>query len=235
MNISQPTNNTQQENNIFENTLSLDGKKILEIGCGNANKTRLIATNGVNRKITATEVDVIQHKKNILIDDLPNVSFEMASCESMPFDDNSFDIVFMFKSLHHVPVDLMEDALKEIKRVLKSEAIAYISEPVFAGDYNEILRLFHDEEVVRIAAFNTLKKVVNEKKMLLLDEIFFNTPILFKSFEDFEDKVIKVTHSNHQLSKELYQRVKDQFSLHLKQDGAHFLAPIRVDLLQKQT
>jgi hypothetical protein len=58
--------------------------------------------------------------------------------------------------------------------------------------------------------------------------------MVFESFEQFEQRVINVTHTNHKLSPELHQRVKDQFLLNMKEDGASFLMPIRVDLLQKK-
>ncbi len=76
--------------------MSLDGKKILELGCGKADLTRLIATTGSGREIMATEVDEIQHNHNLLIDDLPTVTFVKAGSEEIPSDDESFDVVFMF-------------------------------------------------------------------------------------------------------------------------------------------
>ena len=234
MNLSQPTNKTCNESEVFEQRLSLDGKEILELGCGKADITRLIATNGHGRKITATEVDEIQHNKNLLIDDLPNVTFLMAGSEAIPLANESFDVVFMFKSLHHVPIELMENALKEIKRVLKPGGMAYISEPIFDGDFNEVLRLFHDEEKVRESAYRAIEKSITDENFILADEIFFNTPMVFESFEEFERKIINVTHTNHKLSPELHQRVTNQFSLNMQDDGAKFLIPIRVDLLKKR-
>lgn len=234
MKISQPTDKICTENEIFEKILSLDNKEILELGCGKADLTRLIASKGHGRKITATEVDVIQHNRNILIDDLPNVTFVKAGSEAIPAGDGSFDVVFMFKSLHHVPIELMDNALKEVKRVLRPGGMAYISEPVFDGAFNEVLRLFNDEEKVREAAYIAIERSVSNKDLFLVDEIFCNTPIVFENFDQFEERVINVTHSNHKLSPELHKRVKDQFLLNMKEDGASFLMPIRVDLLQKK-
>jgi SAM-dependent methyltransferase len=108
----------------------------------------------------------------------------------------------MFKSLHHVPPELMEPSMHEIRRVLKQGGLVYISEPVFAGDFNDILRLFHDEQKV--------------------------------NFAEFENDTIKATHSNHMLDDKLYQLIKQRFEQHIGDDGAHFLIPVRVDLLQKK-
>jgi hypothetical protein len=117
--------------------------------------------------------------------------------------------------------------------VLKPGGLAYISEPVFAGEFNEVLRLFHDEQKVRLAAFNTVKKAVDDGLFSLVEETFFNSPMKFAGFAEFEEKVIKATHSDHSLDEELFDLVKQRFEQHIGDDGAHFLAPIRVDLLQK--
>jgi len=213
--------------------LSLDSSHILELGCGSADITRDIATSGINRRITALEVDEIAHQKNLQITDLPNVTFGLSGAQDIPLADESVDVVFMFKSLHHVPLDLMEVSMQEINRVLKPGGLAYISEPVFAGEFNELLRLFHDEQVVREAAFNTVKKVVDEGLFSLVDEVFFNTPLHYENFAAFENDSIKVTYGDYRMDYDLFNRVKDQFEQHMGDDGVHFLHPIRVDLLQK--
>ena len=123
--------------------------------------------------------------------------------------------------------------MREIRRVLKQGGLVYISEPVFAGDFNDILRLFHDEQKVREAAFNTIKKAVDEGLFSLVEETFFNSPQKFENFAEFETQTIKATHSNHTLNEKLYKLVKQRFEQHIGNDGAHFLMPIRVDLLQK--
>lgn len=221
------------EPEIYNRLLSLDNKHILELGCGGAEITRNIATSGRNRKITALEVDEIAHEKNLQISDLPNVTFALDGAQKIPLTDESVDVVFMFKSLHHVPVELMEPSMHEIRRVLKPGGFAYISEPVFAGAFNEILRLFHDEKSVRQAAFNTVKNAVDDGLFDLDEEVFFNTPRRFENFAEFEKHTIKATHSSHKLDDDIYALVKNRFEQHIGIDGAHFLNPIRVDLLQR--
>jgi ubiquinone/menaquinone biosynthesis C-methylase UbiE len=221
------------ESEIYDRLLSLDNKHILELGCGSADITRSIATSGAGRKITALEVDEIAHEKNLQIADLPNVTFGLSGAQQIPLEDESVDVVFMFKSLHHVPIDLMEVSIHEIRRVLKPAGLAYISEPVFAGDFNQILRLFHDEKTVREAAFSALKKAVDDGLFELVEETFFNSPGKYESFAEFENDTIKATHSSHELDEELYALVKQRFEQHIGDDGAHFLNPMRVDLLRR--
>ena len=229
----QTIDRTCPEAEIFNELLSLDGMHILELGCGGAELTRIIATEGRDRSVLALEVDEIQHALNLEITDLPNVTFELAGAEAIPAEDSTFDVVFMFKSLHHVPVDLMDRALAEIRRVLVPGGLAYISEPIFDGDFNEVLRLFHDESRVRAAAFEAIERAVDSGSFELAAETFFKTPRVFASFAEFEDLVIRVSHSCFELSDKLHSKVRSRFERHMTDDGVHFTPPIRVDLLRR--
>lgn len=224
---------TCPESDIYNELLSLDNKRILELGCGRAELTRDIAEQGQGRHILALEVDERQHQLNLKIDDLPNVTFERGAAEAIPAADNSHDIVFMFKSLHHVPQDKLAKAMQEIKRVLVPGGLAYISEPVYAGDFNDLVSLFHDEKQVRQAAFSALKHAVEQEDFVLEREVFFNMTVTFRDFDEFENKVLKVTHSDFKLDQDTYTRVKTGFYQNLSEAGAQFTAPIRVDLLSK--
>jgi len=213
--------------------LPLVGAQVLELGCGKAEKTRAIAQTGKVASILALEVDAIQHARNLQIADLPNVNFCHGAAEAIPAADNSFDIVMMFKSLHHVPTNKMDLALDEICRVLKPGGLAWISEPVYAGEFNEILRLFHDEKQVREAAFAAIRRSVDDARLALVKQRFFSTPSHFENFEHFEKRIIRVTHTNHQLSPQQLFAVRSQFEKHMTLHGADFRSPLRIDILCK--
>ena len=234
MKIADPVQDTLvNEVKVMLDELPFDGASVLELGCGKAEKTRMLAETGRLKEIVALEVDDIQHQRNLQISDLPNVHFRHGGAEAIPADDDSFDLVLMFKSLHHVPMEHMDTALGEIARVLKPGGLAWISEPVFAGDLNEVFRLFHDEKIVREAAFAAIRKAVDDGRLRLEKQLFFNTRSFFESFEQFDQRMIQVTHTSHQLAPELYQRVKEKFDSYLTPEGATFLNPQRVDLLRK--
>ena len=218
---------------VLSRLLPLPGARLLELGCGAAEKTRQIAENAKIDEIVAVEIDPIQHAKNIEIKDLPSVTFKSFGAEAIDEPDNSFDIVLMFKSLHHVPTGEMDTALSEIRRVLKPGGLAYISEPVFAGSFNEVIRLFHDESTVRLAAFEAVARAVDENTLELADEIFFTSALKLKHFGQFEAGVLNVTHTDHQLTPEILQAVKDKFESYRSDAGYLFETPNRVDLLRK--
>jgi len=227
------THQVATELEIISRTLPLAGSRVLELGCGRAWTTRQLAEQFSTEVIIATEVDRVQHEKNMLINDLPGVSFVYGDAASIDQPDSSMDIVIMLKSLHHVPLELMDQAMREISRVLKPGGLAYISEPIYTGDLNEIMKLFHDEKLVREAAFQAVTKAVERGLLDLKEQIFFDSPGHYRNFEHFEQRMLNVTHTEHQINSELYQRIKQAFQQHMTSDGAHFLKPSRVDLLRQ--
>jgi ubiquinone/menaquinone biosynthesis C-methylase UbiE len=232
MRIADPkVNRVADENEIVNELLSLPGARVLELGCGKADKTRLVAQTAAS--VLALEVDTVQLAANQASDAPGNVRFEYGGAENIPAADGSFDVAMMFKSLHHVPTELMDDALSEIRRVLKPGGRAYISEPVYAGDFNEILRLFHDEKAVRKAAFAAEVKAVSTQKLSLVKQTFFLQPTHFEDFSQYEERILKVTHTEHSLSPELLDAVRAKFNRHMTPEGAVFHVPIRVDLFTK--
>jgi SAM-dependent methyltransferase len=236
MKIADPTQTKLcNEIKLMLSELPLDDARVLELGCGKAEKTRMLAETGRIMEILALEVDDIQHARNLAAPPIARVHFAHGGAEAIPAEADSIDIVLMFKSLHHVPVPLMDQALCEISRVLKPGGIAWISEPVYAGEFNDILRLFHDEKEVRESAFAAICHAVDNGHLALERQLFFNTRSQFDDFEQFDTRIIRVTHSNHALSPALYQTVREKFSAHLGAEGATFLNPQRVDVLRKPT
>jgi SAM-dependent methyltransferase len=221
------------EAELLDELHRLDHQAILELGCGAAELTRIIAGGGPGRRILALEVDRIQHARNLEITDLPNVRFALGAAEVIPADDQSFGVAFMFKSLHHVPVELMDQALRELHRVLLPGGRAHVSEPIYAGAFNDVLRLFHDEGEVRAAAFQAIERAVRSGLFSSGGQHFYLAPVCFADFAAFEAKVIGATHTAHDLSPELHAAVRARFSTYLGADGARFLNPMRIDLLIK--
>ncbi len=221
------------EIDVLTRMLPFDGARVLELGCGAAEKTRQIAELTSVREIVAAEVDQIQHEKNLAIKDLPNVTFTSFGAEAIDAPDASFDIVLMFKSLHHVPLPMLDQAMREIRRVLKPGGLAYISEPVFAGAFNEVIRLFHDESTVRQAAFDAMVRAVDDGVLELSEEYFFKNVVRLQHFGQFEKGILNATFMDHQLSDELVAEVKRRFESHGGPEGYVFEVPNRVDLLQK--
>ncbi len=224
---------TATEQEMMERLLPLDGARILELGCGAAWITRQLAERYPASRFIATEVDRIQHNKNLALTAPPNLEFRLGGAEAIDVEASSVDIVWMLKSLHHVPKALMPAAMEEIVRVLKPGGLAYFCEPVYAGEFNDLMRMIHDEKEVRTLAFEAIRQLVESGRMQLAGEYFFNVPGSYASWEAFEDRFLNITHTELAIDAERYQRIKQAFLAHMGPQGAEFLKPHRVDLLRK--
>ena len=224
---------TMREDDLLAEMLDLKAKRLLELGCGAAHMTRLLAERFDPREIVATEVDQIQHERNLAAAQLLPVSFRLGGAEDIADPDRSYDLVLMFKSLHHVRRDLMDRALQEIHRVLKPGGMAWFSEPVYWGPFNDLLRLVHDEREVREAAFAALKGAIGSGLFELEVEVFFQVPGVYETWEVFEDCFLNITHTELDIDPDRRDQVRHAFERHLTPDGAHFLKPHRSDLLRK--
>ena len=218
---------------VLTENLPLNGARVLELGCGAAAKTRQLAEHSAVAHIVASEVDEIQHAKNQQITDLPKVAFKSYGAEQIDEPDASFDIVLMFKSLHHVPIDNMATAFAEMQRVLKPGGLLYISEPVFAGALNEVIRLFHDEQQVREAAFAATRQAIEHGRFALHQELFFKSAVRMRDFGQFEQGILNATHTEHRVDDDLLQQVRERFENNRCDDGYYFEVPHRVDLLRR--
>ncbi len=224
---------TCTEADIYNSIINLDNCNILDLGCGAGHYTYDIALGGENRVVLGLEVDEVQHQKNIESELPDNLTFGIGGAQNIPADDNSFDVVMMFKSLHHVPLGLMGVAMGEVHRVLKPGGFAYISEPVFDGNFNEVLKIFHNEERVRAAAFEAVKSSVEVNDFTSLNQVFFNTYGHYINFDEFQKYVVEKTYLDNPLSGDLIEKTRMKFEEYMEDDGAHFLSPNRVDVLQK--
>jgi SAM-dependent methyltransferase len=234
MRIDQPEiNRTCPERDVYESVLDLDGATIVELGCGKGDHTRRIASAHPTASIVAAEVDRVQHAANVAAPAPPNVRFAEFGAESIPLPGDSVDVVLMFKSLHHVPPAAMGDALAEIARILRPGGRAYVSEPIFAGAHNEMIRIFNDEQSVRQAAFDALRGAVDARLFELEDELFFLAPVKYRDFADFAARHFEVTHSERHVTDAQRRAVERLFDSHRGADGVHLAQRMRVDVLRK--
>ena len=133
-NEKHPIINQGYKANVLQalNLVNVKGKSILEIGAGTCWTTALLAEAGAD--VVATDISAEKYvglESGEVFFKHKTVFFERVLCsmETLPFQNKSFDIVFVNAAIHHAPdINL---TFKEIARVLKEEGI-YIqtNEPV---------------------------------------------------------------------------------------------------------
>lgn len=216
---------------FFAEHVHVPKARVVELGCGKAEFARTLLQRGLAQSVIAFEVDRMQHAANLAAPPTPGLRLEAGGAEAIPLPDACADVVVMLKSLHHVPVPMLDRALAEIARVLVPGGVLYVSEPVYAGEFNDLVKRFHDEGEVRAAAHAALQRAAREGVLAWDREIVFDTPLAFRDFADFSRRIIQATHSDHALDPVLLAEVEQHFERHRGAEGARFVRQMRVNLL----
>ena len=97
---------------------ALDGKDVLEVGCGSGIAAQMLAESGANLTavdLTPWAVDTTRRRLDAFALD---GTVHEADGENLPFADASFDLVFSWGVIHHSSD--MDRALRELVRVCRS-------------------------------------------------------------------------------------------------------------------
>jgi len=123
----------------IEEFVQLNGKTLLDIGCGDGRLTALLA--GKPEAITAIDPDesrIETARRNI-----SGVNFLVGSGEELDFARETFDIVLFSYSLHH---QNCTKALAEARRVVRQTGHILIIEPDHDGEYSRLVSIFEKDE-----------------------------------------------------------------------------------------
>jgi SAM-dependent methyltransferase len=221
------------ELDLLASMLPLPGAQLIELGCGAARLASALVERFPDAHVTGLEVDERQLAKNLAAPATPGLTFVNAGAQAIPFADARFDGALMLKSLHHVPSGLMAQALAEVARVLKAGGWLYVSEPVYAGPLNEIMRLFNDEGSVRAAAQRALDVALQTGVWQAADERHFEMPVFFADFATFEQRMMRPTYANHQIDDTLHTAIRQRFESYAGPQGLSLTRPMHVRLLRK--
>lgn len=221
------------ELSVLAELVPLERLDIIELGCGNARMARTLLQRYPGCRVTGLEVDERQHAKN-LASPQEGLRFMAAGAELIPLADGSFDLALMLKSMHHVPMPLMAQALGEIARVLRPGGHLYVSEPIYDGAFNEVIKLFNDEGVVRAAAQAAVDATLTTGKWEQVAERRFEQPVRFNDFAEFEARMMRPTFADHHLDDAKVAVVREAFLPHCGPEGARFTRPMHVRLLRRR-
>lgn len=107
----------------------LNGKEVLEYGCGLGQLSVLLAKSGATvHAFDISETSVWQTRKRAEINDVADsITVTAAAGEALPFADESFDVVVGKAVLHHLNVGL---SARHLYRVLKKDGKATFTEPM---------------------------------------------------------------------------------------------------------
>lgn len=122
---------------LLRNFGNLEGKSVLELGCGLGEASINLARLGA--EVTATDLSSEMLNLTLKVAELNHVSIKTVVASAMDlseFDDGTFDVVYGGNVLHHVDI---ATCLSEVNRVLKPGGLAGFWDPV---QYNPVINVY---------------------------------------------------------------------------------------------
>ncbi|WP_346961685.1 MerR family transcriptional regulator [Clostridium sp.] len=214
---------------VFDNIKIKNKDKVLEVGCGNG----VLWTKNMDNlhesiEVTLTEIceEMINEAKLNLGNDSKRFNFIITDLTSLPFNDNSFDVVIANHILFFMKdIDL---ALAEISRVVKPNGVVYCS-TIGSNHLKELqelmlsfsssIRIYEDKlsskfglengEKILNRYFNKVEKVLYDDKLIVNDtnnilEYIYSIPgnildIIDSKKKEFEGYIRKTIDKNGEI------------------------------------
>jgi ubiquinone/menaquinone biosynthesis C-methylase UbiE len=142
----------------------LNGKVVLDIGCGLGYNSILFAKQGAYVYGIDISPKMIERAKETAVNHgvSERISFCVMNAEALEFADETFDIVYGHSILHHLD---LEKARTEIYRVLKKGGIGVFLEPL---GHNPFINLYRK--------LTPHRRTPTEKPLKIEDILFFAEP-----------------------------------------------------------
>lgn len=147
------------------------GKQVLDLGCGQG-EFSCLAYRYFSRIVGIDFSEGLLKKayKKMSLENITNLKLIQADAACIPFEDNSFDMVFSFSTLEYI-----EDqgvVLREMQRVLKSGGFA-IFDLGNVLSLNRLLNLFcSDLQVFNLLPFQ-MKRLIKEANFKIIEHHLF--------------------------------------------------------------
>jgi ubiquinone/menaquinone biosynthesis C-methylase UbiE len=167
---------------------TLCGVTILDVGCGEGRLAAELAAAGAQVTGVDPSASALARARALA----PAASFVCAGAEALPFLSASFEAVVVVNALHHVPTELMDLALREASRVLRSDGVMVVIEPLAEGSFFEALRPVEDETEVRAAAQAALGRAAAAGMLRLSKTMTYTRHDSFRSADEFLERIVAV-------------------------------------------
>lgn len=112
---------------------------LLDIGCGNGRFMEMMADSWPNLRLTGLDLSpnyLAKAKKSL--SKRRHIDLVAGMAESMPFEDNSFDVLLASYLFHELPPKIRKQVIAEAARVLKPNGHFIVSDSLQSGDTPEL-------------------------------------------------------------------------------------------------
>lgn len=169
-------------NHIIKATGNLDGKKILDVGCGTGNVLKMLHDKYREAQLYGIDIsEKMLEKAKVKLQD--NADLILGDSENLPYSNSSFDVIICNDSFHHYPNP--EGVLREFNRVLKDGGIFILGDcwqPLITRNIMNFLlklnlmncgdvKMYSEKEICSMLSSNKFRhidfKLVNDRTYLV--------------------------------------------------------------------
>jgi SAM-dependent methyltransferase len=218
---------------MLERLVDPHGREVVDIGCGAGALARALATTGA--RVVALEVSQEQLAPALAGDGGSGVRYVVGRAQALPLDDTAVDIAVFMRTLHHVPVQDMTQALREARRVVRPGGTVYVAEPLSEGDFWALTSMIEDEFEARQAAQSALAQAPNIG-LKPVSTVEYDVRLRLAGVDQFRELTVAVDPSRAQIfaarSSELAEAFRRMGEPGERPGERSFISPTRVVVLQ---
>lgn len=205
---------------IAEVFAPMDGRHILDIGCGRGRLLRALLKRGA----TVTGVDPSAELLAKARDLAPDATLVQSGGETLPFADGTFGGAVFLNSLHHIPQNLIRPALAEAVRIIAPGAMMLVIEPLARGGYQEVFAPLDDETEIRAGALSHLAAFREETGIETTIHTEYDTDLHEVSADDMLGYALAVDPSRAERIEAVRDEIVRLFTYHAREtDGGYLL------------
>jgi ubiquinone/menaquinone biosynthesis C-methylase UbiE len=182
-------NQIRRATDVLADTLELDGRDVLDVGCGEGGLVRWMRSRGA--RAVGVECGDEMRRRALTADPEHAREYVDAEGQDLPFGDASFDVIVYSYSLHHVPVGDMPAALDEAHRVLRTGGTLYVVEPDVDPPATSVAFPVVDETAVRAAAQRALDDA-SAHGFTSVDRFTYDSESVHADFDGYADQIVGI-------------------------------------------
>ena len=217
---------------VLERLVPVAGRDVVDVGCGGGALVRALAARGA--RMTGVEISEEQLAAAVRDDDGGGAQYAVGTGQQLPLPDGSVDVVVFMRTLHHVPIEEMGNALGEARRVLRPAGVVYVAEPLAEGDFFTLTSVVEDEREVRAAAQRTLADAA-AARLERAEPFEYDARVCLAGVQALRARVVSVDPARAPLFDERADELASLFA-RLGEPGPRadercFMVPMRADVL----
>ena len=212
--------------------MPLAGARVLDVGCGDGTFVRELARAGA--QVTGVECSEAQLTSCLQAPSVGGEQYVVGVGQALPFETAVFDATVLRASLHHVPVESMEQALREARRVTRSAGEIFVFEPLTSGSHFELVRPVDDETTVRGQAQAAIARSIAGGWLSRSHEQTFIADVVYASLDALRSRVVAIDATRAATFAAVEAEVRRVFETAgvACEGGRRFSQPFRLDVLR---